>query len=147
MFNHAVTGLTQYDEGVVVTATDALTSRTTQFSGQYLCGCDGGHSAVRKLSGTSFDGFTWPVQLISTNVVGYLFEEYESDSTDYIIDKSSFAYLGTISKRLNMWRVTFGVKQGLSEDEIEEAVHEAYKKLFPRPKLMGPLQRSEYKLP
>ena len=146
LFNHAVTGVSQSDEEVVVTAVDALSSKAKLFKGRYACGCDGGKSSVRKLIGTSFNGFTWPVQLISTNVIGYPFEEYGTAATDYVIDPQFWGHVGRISKRENMWRVTFGAKQDISEDEMEETVHEAYARLFPRPKSMGPLQKNEYKI-
>ena len=77
LFNHAVTGVSQNAEGLVVTSTNAVTSETKLFRGQFLCGCDGGNSTVRKLTSNSFNGFTWPVQLMSTNVVDYPFEDYK----------------------------------------------------------------------
>ena len=147
LFNHTLTGVSQTAEEVVVTSINAVTSETKIFRGQYLCGCDGGKSSVRKLTGTSFNGFTWPVQLMSTNVVGYPFAEYnKSVATDYIIDLHYWGHIGRISERENMWRVNFGVKHDLSDVDMEKTIHEAYARLFPRPKSMGPLQKNEYKV-
>ena len=84
---------------------------------------------------------------MSTNVVGYPFEEYNKTSaTDYVVDPRHWGHIARISKRENMWRVNFGVKHDLSDEEMEETIHEACKKLFPRPKSMGPLQKNEYKV-
>ena len=92
-----------------MTSVNALTFETKIFRGQYLCGCDGGKSSVRKLTGNSFNGFTWPVQLMSTNVVGYPFEEYNKTSaTDHVVDPHYWGHIARISKRENMWRVNFG---------------------------------------
>ena len=145
LFNHAVTGVSQSAEEVVVTSISAVTSETKTFRGQYLCGCDGGKSTVRKLTGTSFNGFTWPVQLMSTNVVGYPFEEYnKTAATDYVVDPHCWGHIARISERENMWRVNFGVKHELSDIDMEDTIHEAYTRLFPRPKSMGTLQKNEY---
>ena len=82
---------------------------------------------------------------MSTNVVGYPFEKYnESAVTDYVVDPHYWGHIARISKRENMWRVNFGVKHDLSDVDMEEMIHEAYTRLFPRPKSMGPLQKNEY---
>jgi 2-polyprenyl-6-methoxyphenol hydroxylase-like FAD-dependent oxidoreductase len=41
----------------------------TKYTGDYLCGCDGANSQVRKsLFGDSFPGHTWDAQIVATNV-------------------------------------------------------------------------------
>jgi len=41
----------------------------TKYTGDYLCGCDGANSQVRKsLFGESFPGHTWDAQIVATNV-------------------------------------------------------------------------------
>ena len=60
---HELTGLSQNGDGVTITVrTD---SSTYEIRAQYLVGCDGGHSVVRKQTGVSFPG-------IEPTVVGYM---------------------------------------------------------------------------
>ena len=43
--------------------------RTEKFEGDFVVGCDGASSGVRKaIYGEEFPGFSWPRQLIATNV-------------------------------------------------------------------------------
>ena len=49
-----VVGLHQHDDGVTVTV--AVGGATRELEAGYLIGCDGGHSAVRKLAGIAFPG-------------------------------------------------------------------------------------------
>ncbi|PTA47666.1 FAD-dependent monooxygenase [Micromonospora sp. RP3T] len=51
---HEVVGLSQHDDGVEVTV--RANGDEYRLSGSYLVGCDGGHSAVRKLAGIGFPG-------------------------------------------------------------------------------------------
>ena len=40
-----------------------------RMEGDFVLGCDGGGSVVRKgLFGKSFPGYTWPMQLVAVNV-------------------------------------------------------------------------------
>lgn len=52
---HTVVGLEQDDAGVHITA-ELESGGTTEFSGRYVIGADGGRSAVRKLAGIDFPG-------------------------------------------------------------------------------------------
>ena len=53
---HEVTGASQDDDGVTVTAIDVDSGRRVELRGQYLVGADGAHSGVRELLGIPFEG-------------------------------------------------------------------------------------------
>jgi 2-polyprenyl-6-methoxyphenol hydroxylase-like FAD-dependent oxidoreductase len=55
-----LTGLTRHDDHVAATVEHDGT--TEEITARYVVGCDGGHSAVRKLSGIPFEGETWDGQ-------------------------------------------------------------------------------------
>src|ERR1700743_2599915 len=57
-FSHAVTGLTQSADGVEHEVTSL--SGIEKLRADYVIGCDGGRSTVRKLAGIEFEGFTYP---------------------------------------------------------------------------------------
>jgi 2-polyprenyl-6-methoxyphenol hydroxylase-like FAD-dependent oxidoreductase len=67
LWKHAFVGLNQ-DESKV-TATMEHNNETSSISGDFLIGCDGANSGVRKaLFGRNFPGRTLDVQLVATNV-------------------------------------------------------------------------------
>lgn len=82
LFGHDVAGIAQDEKGVTV---DVDTKDgPKQFTAAYLVGADGGRSFVRSAVGVSFDGFTWPQQIVATNVV-YPFEKYGYSTGNQIV--------------------------------------------------------------
>jgi 3-(3-hydroxy-phenyl)propionate hydroxylase len=61
-FSHAVTGLTETADGVEVDV--STPGGTERIRADYVIGCDGGRSTVRKLAGIEFEGFTYPERFI-----------------------------------------------------------------------------------
>jgi 2-polyprenyl-6-methoxyphenol hydroxylase-like FAD-dependent oxidoreductase len=61
-FSHAITGLVQTADGVDVEV--STPSGIERLRADYLIGCDGGRSTVRKLAGIEFEGFTYPERFI-----------------------------------------------------------------------------------
>jgi 3-(3-hydroxy-phenyl)propionate hydroxylase len=61
-FSHAVTGLAETADGVDVEVTSP--SGVERIRADYVVGCDGGRSTVRKLAGIEFEGFTYPERFI-----------------------------------------------------------------------------------
>jgi 3-(3-hydroxy-phenyl)propionate hydroxylase len=62
-FSAKLVGLTQSEDFVAATIQNAAGEHET-LRGKYLIGADGGSSAVRKLAGIVFEGFTWPERFI-----------------------------------------------------------------------------------
>ena len=61
-FSHAVTGLTETADGVDVEVSSP--AGVERLRADYVIGCDGGRSTVRKLAGIEFEGFTYPERFI-----------------------------------------------------------------------------------
>ncbi|OTA58849.1 FAD/NAD(P)-binding domain-containing protein [Hypoxylon sp. EC38] len=68
IWGHRVTGLSQDEKGVTVTAV-SVQGESRNFRSLYLAGCDGGKSNVRKLLGISLAGHSWPERFIATDVL------------------------------------------------------------------------------
>ncbi|KAI0473428.1 monooxygenase [Xylariaceae sp. FL0804] len=91
--------------------------RIERFEADYVVGCDGGTSTVRKeLYGREWPGQTFDCQFIVQNVWYDGFAKHGWDGGNYMIGPDSW---GLVAKRGNtgMWRVTMGDKPGLSEAE------------------------------
>jgi len=88
--------------------------------GDYLIGCDGGRSIVRKTIGVSFEGFTWPERfnIVSTptdlgKVHGFRLRNYCSHPERWV---SLMQVPGEDGKGL--WRCVFPAKTHESDDEV-----------------------------
>jgi 2-polyprenyl-6-methoxyphenol hydroxylase-like FAD-dependent oxidoreductase len=67
LLGHTVTGFQQDANGVSVDIA-ASNSRTQVFRGQYLVGCDGAHSAVRRTLGWELQGKTYSARVLLADV-------------------------------------------------------------------------------
>jgi len=63
-FSHCVTGLTETADSVDVEI--GSPSGTERLRADYVIGCDGGRSTVRRLAGIEFEGFTYPERFIKS---------------------------------------------------------------------------------
>ena len=91
-------------------------------------GADGGRSTVRDALGLSFEGYTWPVRLIATNVY-YDFERYGFARANFVIDPVHWAVIVKINND-GLWRVTYGEDASLPESRYRERVPEHYAHLL-----------------
>jgi 2-polyprenyl-6-methoxyphenol hydroxylase-like FAD-dependent oxidoreductase len=82
LFQHEVTAIEQNDEGAVVHVRTPEGEKELKAS--YVVGADGGRSKVRELVGVSFDGFTWPQQIVATNVI-YPFDKHGYTTGNQIV--------------------------------------------------------------
>lgn len=88
--------------------------------GDYLVGCDGGRSIVRKTIGVSFEGFTWPERfnIVSTptnlgKIHGFRLRNYCSHPDRWV---SLMQVPGEDGKGL--WRCVFPAKAEETDDEV-----------------------------
>jgi 2-polyprenyl-6-methoxyphenol hydroxylase-like FAD-dependent oxidoreductase len=109
----AVVDLAQDPGGVRVT-----TERKEQHAFDYVIGCDGGRSTVRKSLGVEFEGYTWPERfLVLTSLfdfqaaLGCCERSYISDPEEWT---NLFKVMGDDLK--GRWRAVFPAK----EDETDE---------------------------
>jgi 3-(3-hydroxy-phenyl)propionate hydroxylase len=109
--------------------------QTVTVNGKYktswLVGCDGGRSAVRKLIGTEFEGFTWPERFI---VIGTLadFAPHGFTSNAYVADPREWA---AVFHMPGLWRLAFPVHEEEDEAEVlmEAAVEARMQRFVARP--------------
>jgi len=113
-----VTGLTQ--------DADSVTVETGQgpLRADYVIGCDGGRSTVRKSLGIEFEGFTWPERflVITTKfdfaaALGCSFRNYMADPTEWT---NLFKVAGDDLK--GRWRAVYNTRE---EESDEEALSDA----------------------
>ena len=90
----------------------------------YVIGCDGGRSTVRKSLGIEFEGFTWPERflVITTKfdfaaALGCCFRDYMADPTEWT---NLFKVSGDDLK--GRWRAVYNTRQ---EESDEEALSDA----------------------
>jgi 3-(3-hydroxy-phenyl)propionate hydroxylase len=102
-----------------------------RFKSRWLVGCDGGRSAVRKLIGTEFEGFTWPERFI---VVGTLadFKPHGFTSNAYVADPREWA---AVFHMPGLWRLAFPVHPEEDEAAVLEpaAVERRMQRFVARP--------------
>lgn len=130
-FNQNVVELTQHDEQVSVTTSDPTTGQKTTYTCDWLVGTDGAGSSVRKLSDIPFEGFSWPKEdFVATNV-RYDFYKHGFSTANFILDPVNWAVVTILGAEKDLWRIAFGVRAGLSNDEIRAELDEHYKHIFP----------------
>jgi 3-(3-hydroxy-phenyl)propionate hydroxylase len=102
-----------------------------KYKAKWLVGCDGGRSAVRKLIGTEFEGFTWPERFI---VVGTSadFAAHGFTSNAYVADPREWA---AVFHMPGLWRLAFPVHPEEDEAEVllEAAVEARMQRFVARP--------------
>ncbi len=88
--------------------------------GRYLIGCDGGRSIVRKTSGASFEGFTWPERfnIVATRndfaaTHGFRFRNYCAHPERWV---SLMKVPGEDDQ--GVWRCVFPAKTAESDEEV-----------------------------
>lgn len=82
LFRHCVKAI-EWDESRAVVEVETPEGMK-KMTAKYVVGADGGRSTVRQLAGVTFDGFTWPQQIVATNVV-YPFEKYGYSTGNQIV--------------------------------------------------------------
>ena len=108
-----VTGVTQ-DEKSVTVETEHGPVRA-----DYVIGCDGGRSTVRKSLGIEFEGFTWPERflVITTKfdfaaALGCCYRDYMADPTEWT---NLFKVAGDDLK--GRWRAVYNTREDESDEE------------------------------
>ncbi|KAH8804519.1 hypothetical protein F5884DRAFT_901690 [Xylogone sp. PMI_703] len=109
--------------------------------GDFLVGCDGGSSQVRKsLFGTkAFPGKTWDVQFVATNVY-YPFDKFNYDDMNMIIDQEHCHVVAKIQKD-GLWRVSYQEAANLTFKEVIANQPAMFEKILP-----GHPKPEDYKL-
>jgi 3-(3-hydroxy-phenyl)propionate hydroxylase/6-hydroxy-3-succinoylpyridine 3-monooxygenase len=121
-----VTGLSQTTDKVVVTA--ERNAGPAEFEASWVIGADGGRSVVRKATGLTMDGFTWPQRFVVTNIY-YDFERYGWNS-GYLVDPVYGAVVYKINRE-GLWRFTFAEQATLSLETVMGRIRQFIKGVLP----------------
>lgn len=108
-----VTGLTQDEKSVTVETEQG------PVSADYVIGCDGGRSTVRKSLGIEFEGFTWPERFLVITTpfdfaasLGCCYRNYMADPDEWT---NLFKVAGDDLK--GRWRAVYNTRQDESDEE------------------------------
>ncbi|KAF2833781.1 FAD/NAD(P)-binding domain-containing protein [Ophiobolus disseminans] len=132
----SVTSFSQSSSNGSVTVTIQTPSGAQEhIKATYLIGADGAHSLMRKHLGVAFEGETLDAQLVATDLY-FPFHDHGFFDANFIIDPTSYGLIGRISKPATqgekaLWRVSYGVPLGLSEEEVKNTVDEKLATMLP----------------
>ncbi|TVY45347.1 FAD-dependent monooxygenase [Lachnellula occidentalis] len=129
-FNHSVTGVGQDDHSAWALVRNEDRSEF-KVAGDYVVGCDGGTSSVRKsLYGPRhFPGQTWDERLIASNVI-YPVDKFGWDDLNTIIHPSQRALIAKITQD-GLWRVSYIEDKDFTYEEARNNVANRYATLLP----------------
>ncbi|KAH8886972.1 FAD binding domain-containing protein [Thozetella sp. PMI_491] len=114
---------------------------TKTIEADYIVGCDGANSQIRKcLFGNDFPGFTWDSQIIATNTY-YDFEgKFGFHDTNFIIHPENFFMAAKLTKD-KLYRITYGDIPGLTLEQYKERQPAKFETMLP-----GHPKPDEYKI-
>ena len=136
-FEHRVTGTGQDEQRKkawvdVEIGNDTSNKRQERIEADYVVGCDGAASAVRRsLFGRNWPGQTFDCKFIVQNVYYDGFEKHGWDGGNYMIDRDHW---GLIARRGHggLWRVTYGDNEpGLSDEEYLKRREWHFREMLP----------------
>jgi 2-polyprenyl-6-methoxyphenol hydroxylase-like FAD-dependent oxidoreductase len=129
-FNQKVLQVEQNDDYVTVAAVDPTNDQVTKYYTDWLVGADGAGSSVRKLAGIDFEGFSWPKENFVATNVRFDFRKYGYTTGNFIMDPVHWAVVAILDDT-GLWRVAFGVRAGMTNEEILAELDDHYKHIFP----------------
>lgn len=112
------------DDGQGVVAQVQGPDGPESFAAQWLIGCDGARSTVRKLAGIAFAGHTWPERFVATNV-RFPFGELGYEQANFVCDPVNMAVIAQLDTS-GLWRCTYMEDSALPEESYEERIHQRY---------------------
>jgi 2-polyprenyl-6-methoxyphenol hydroxylase-like FAD-dependent oxidoreductase len=130
LFNRKVNGLKQDDTGVDLEV--ETPSGTEIMRARYVVGSDGGKSSIRRLADISFEGFTYPENLVACNVI-YPFEKYGFQGGNFIVDKEHWCLVAKLAEH-GMWRCSYGELPNLTHEELLARQPMKFESIFPGPR-------------
>src|SRR5215470_12276199 len=133
LMQHRVTQVTQHGDGVTATVETPAGEKT--FRADWMIGCDGGRSQVRKSMRVEFSGFTYEERFLVLST-RYDFEPHGYALTNYIADPEEWCALFKVPgyDERGIWRVVFPTDATAPVDEIfeETAVQRRIQSFHPK---------------
>jgi 3-(3-hydroxy-phenyl)propionate hydroxylase len=133
LFNRQVIGVTQSDTRVRVDVRGA--GGVTTHEGLYVIGADGARSTVRKQTGISFDGFTWPERFLVLTTTFDFEAAIGCCPRSYFADPEEWCNCFKVSANgpPGLWRLVFPTNPASSDEELvsDAAVQARLQNFFP----------------
>lgn len=95
----------------------------------WVIGCDGARSSVRKDLGVEFEGFTWDDTFMATNVY-YDFDKYDYAPSTMVADPDHWCVIAKINDQ-GLWRIAYGEDSNLSEEARMARIDERFRHFLP----------------
>jgi 3-(3-hydroxy-phenyl)propionate hydroxylase len=133
-FSHTVTNLTQHADSVDVKV--ATPGGVEHLQADYVIGCDGGRSTVRKLAGIEFEGFTYPERFIKI-ATNFDFGEHNLKVAfrNYFSDPSEWCNLFKVRGKRppGLWRAIMPIQPDETDETAlsPERIEQRLQKFFP----------------
>ena len=136
-YNTRFENLKEDKDGVVVEA-KKKDGTSDFYKAQFVVGCDGANSSVRKAVKIPFEGYSWEdFRFLAINIK-YDFGKYGYPGASHVIDPQDWAVIGRAGPaEENLWRIACGIDPKIPVDEIPHHVPAKLEKLLPGPR---PLQ-------
>ncbi|KAK2057696.1 FAD/NAD(P)-binding domain-containing protein [Colletotrichum caudatum] len=128
-WNHKVLGVGQDEtKGWVDVETPEGQSR---IEADYVVGCDGAHSTVRKsLFGSDFPGKTWDVQLVSTDTYYDLEKKFGFTHANFVSHPKNFFIAAKLNNE-GLFRITYAEPGDMSYEEVEKRLPSRLEEILP----------------
>ncbi|OBR11866.1 FAD binding domain-containing protein [Colletotrichum higginsianum IMI 349063] len=128
-WQHRVVGLGQDDDRAWVDVETPGGKKRVE--ADYIIGCDGANSAVRKgLFGDEYPGWTWDQQIVATNTYYDFAGKFGWHDANFVIHPEHFFMAARITAD-GLYRVTYGEEPNLSHDELRARRREKFKTMLP----------------
>ncbi|MCJ1416208.1 hypothetical protein MMC32_002543 [Xylographa parallela] len=103
----------------------------TRISGDFLIGCDGGTSQVRKslFGDKNFPGMTWDVQFVATDVY-YPFDKFGYDDVNAMVHPHDSHLVARLTKD-GLWRVAYQEDKNMTYQEVLDHQAAHYERILP----------------
>ncbi|KAK0610936.1 hypothetical protein B0T14DRAFT_487458 [Immersiella caudata] len=130
-FGWKVVEVGEDEEGAWVEVEEVETGKRERRRGEYVVGCDGANSTVRRrLFGEGvYPGFTWDKQIVATNMY-YDFSPYDYDDSQFFVHPEHWHMVAKIQAD-GLYRVTYGEESGLAFDELKARQPEKFRAILP----------------
>jgi 3-(3-hydroxy-phenyl)propionate hydroxylase len=129
LWGHEVTGVTQDDDGVRVTA--ATGAGDVVLRADWLVAADGARSAVRDSLGIAFEGMTWSERFVATNI-RFPLDERGWSQTTMVVDDVYGAVVAKIdnTEPHGLWRYTYCEDAALPEQGVLDRMPAMFQEVF-----------------
>jgi 2-polyprenyl-6-methoxyphenol hydroxylase-like FAD-dependent oxidoreductase len=133
-FGHRITGVKEINNQVRVLTSTSEGEKF--FEADFVVGCDGASSAVRRSLCIPFEGFTWDdFRFVAINIF-YDFEKHGSyPAANHVVDADDWAVIARAGpKEEGLWRVSTGMPASWSLEEVHQKIPEKLERLLPGPR-------------